>query len=236
MRRSERNTKPCDYKVLSTIGTTKQDKKPLFKQDCENQGSCCDETTSAVHQDVEKTAANIEVSALFAKDSDENISSDNEETVHVDEENITNTPHIADGDSNLNVDQQTSALSDIVNVIVNTDVNVTEHSNQPSSSNQNLPTSSSPTMEQQQLTVDEATVAENIADFFDENEICDVGDDPSDYESLTKQAEEYRSTYRSIHIQLSTVMETTAYEEKFKDKCSTTCEAIKKYIKTLKVQ
>ena len=79
-------------------------------------------------------------------------------------------------------------------------------------------------------------MSEDIDDFFDENELCDIGEDPSEYDTLAQKAEAYRSSYRSVHNKLSTTMGIDAYEGKYKELYSTKLEKIKMYVKALKGQ
>ena len=235
MRRTYRATNRYDYKVLSTIGTTEQEKYPLLKDssDVKHQESQRD-IEDSVHSENEGC---VPANEMFQESHHEDIPSDDVEIELVDEvENsefvatveqdtsITNIHH-SDESSNLESDQHLDTPSDDAN------------SNQPSSSNadpQLLTTSISRKMDVNQLTVDEATVSEDIDDFLDENSVDEIGDDSSEYDSLAKRAEDFRSNYRSIHKQLLTTMGVEAYKEKYKESSVEKLELIKQYIKNLK--
>ena len=266
MRRTQRDTKRYDYKVLATIGTTDQDQYPLLKEDVvnndnqdigqnviaseapqedvqvnnESQDSVQNVIASEALQDVDDVAEGDDtVSALFANltinsavDSDNNSLYDTDEEIRVVEE-ITNDNQVADDISNT--DQQLNALSDNGNVDVNANVSSSQSVPSSSSNEANI-TNSKVTMDINVLTVDEATVSEDIDDFLDENELCDVGEDPSEYDSLAQKAEAYRSSYRSLHNKLLTTMGSDAYEEKYKELYSTKLEKIKIYVKAVKGQ
>ena len=195
MRRSERSTNRYDYKVLSTIGTTEQDKHSLLKQDeGEDSGSQADIDISENQLEAEESLANsreedIEISALFANlkvnsvaDSEES-SSDVEESSNIVKSVLTDTHERTLANSVVTAGDDT--LGD-----------------QHSTSDTNRQVSVSSVMDVNQLTVNESTAYDDITDFLDENEVDDVGDDPYEYESLIKRAKDHRSKFRSIQINL----------------------------------
>ena len=165
MRRSQREPKRYDYKVLATIGTTDQDQHPLFKEEAlnnENQDTVQNVITiEASQEDVVliKTQDNViggeapqdiddvaegddTVSALFANltinsavDSDENSLSSSDEEISVLEE-ISNVNQVV-AINISNTDQQLNALSDNRNFDVNANVNADVNSRQSDSSSSN---------------------------------------------------------------------------------------------------
>ena len=122
---------------------------------------------------------------------------------------------------------------------VNVNVNVNQVTNLPTSSSNNTTHSNinthniTPTMDANQLAVEESTISEDIDDFLGENEVEDVGDELSDYDALAKRAEMFRSSYRNLHKQLQTVM-AEAYEPKYEPAYSNKLKSIKEYINSLK--
>ena len=90
MRRSDRSTNRYDYKVLATIGTTEQDKHPLFKQDEEDSGSQTDSDLGENQLEAEKSLVNsgeedIAISALFANLTVNSVADSNESSSDVED-------------------------------------------------------------------------------------------------------------------------------------------------------
>ncbi len=222
MRRSERTSDRYDYKVLNTIGTTEQDKHPLYKS------NSSDITDQVIQSDGNTVQINIEPS-LNSEDNSERTASDAEQVEE--HTNITNVHHSDEGSSNLGLldeqhQQHINTPSD--------SINVNHTGDQASSSNNTFRTTTA--MDLDQLTIDEATVSEDIDDFLDENDVLEVGDNPGDFDSLVKRAELYRTSFRGVHKQLSTVMGIEPYEQKYKEVCADKLDSIKKYLKDLKRQ
>ena len=227
MRRTSRSTKRYDYKVLSTVGTTEQDKYSLLHENETDSDESIESNESdgvvdvvlqeaKAHSEEEDTA----VSALFANltinsvaESEEGLLSD--ELLRINGHSSTDVHHSADGNS-----------SECENPSG-------EHS---FSSNTHRHTTAPPTMDATQLSVAEATISDDIEDFLDENEVSEVGEDQSEYDALIKRAEDFRSNYRSVHNQLLAVMGDTPYAEKYQVNYINKLEAIKEYLKLLKVQ
>ncbi len=209
MRRSDRTTYRYDYKVLDTVGTTKQDKYPLYKDDDDDRIDT--QASENNHQiNIESSTPSVEenfVSELFANNTiNSAVSADTENLVPVEEGTSITSNHSEGGISNLDRQHISGPSYD-----ANVNVSVNQITNPLSSSSSNMTTT---TMDVTQLAVDEATVSDDIDDFLGENEASDVGDDPGDYDALARRAEVFRSNFRSIHKQLQTIMG-DAYEEKY---------------------
>ena len=79
------------------------------------------------------------------------------------------------------------------------------------------------------LKVDESTLAEDIADYIDEN---DVGDSSTveEFDSIISRVEQLRTSYRRLHNELRIILQ-DRYAEEYEESYEKKLQAMKNYIK-----
>ena len=83
------------------------------------------------------------------------------------------------------------------------------------------------------LAAEQATLAEDITDFIEENPTKEIGDFAEDYDQIQRRLEDLRSQYRNKHNQLKQILK-EGYKDQYEISYTELTESVKNYIKDLK--
>ena len=87
-----------------------------------------------------------------------------------------------------------------------------------------------------EILAEELTLAEDIDDFQEENEVKEIGKNVGDHDLICRQIEELRTAYRTKHNQMKSSLDPDEYKEKYEAAYKGRIEKIKQFIKAVKAQ